>query len=779
MQKFVFPARLISLIAAVSVVAGSGLSPAIYWHVSPVGASSTALFAGAFASPNASAPPTAFLCPSGAASCASSGAALPLLLGWEGSVAFTYPPACASASSAGACAFQFCSGADPSACTTVPDPNAPDVWWAVAHPPLPGTVFVPGPTGDGSVLVNDGAGALVSGGAGGGGSLLRLFGRALAFAGGGALECIPATGRTPSASSTLRLSAQAPPLPALVATCYELTFNLSAAPAQGGLAPGVGAYPDATLTTPFGSFALPLVVAATTPPSSGGTGPVTIDVDGDAGGNVSAALALAAAAGPGGAIVVLGAHAYALSQPLSMPNGTALVGAGAAASVLVFSFPPEGQVPGSAAISGAGSSDWGLFDLGVLILSAPAGTAAVHMAPGTANMTALRVNVTMAQTNVSNAFFIEGAGWEVASSFILQGGVCLWPPSNDDTDFPISVTFRLHGASDGFFRGNTLLWQCSAFDMDVSSRVVFEDNNLTCTQAGVIPHGNSISSYDQLSIPFSQGFSYSHNVQSRPPNNNRTNWGFHESLTTDGPGGWGAGVIGAIDGATVNVPVGLNADTHAAGATALIVAGPGAGQWRGVLARPNATAVQISAPFDEHVVANASVVAIIATVGSKIIGGNNFTWGSVVQEFGSTITGVFADNHFDHQNNAMADAGDVDGSLTGFGLCYGNEPEPMFYVEYVDNVMSDSNGIALHDVSPNSECNASYPGPYIRWAVVRGNSIGGIAPSNPGICGSINATNPATSDLLVEGNTFECPPGGFLPGGNGLNIYAAHSVVQQ
>jgi hypothetical protein len=90
--------------------------------------------------------------------------------------------------------------------------------------------------------------------------------------------------------------------------------------------------------------------------------------------------------------------------------------------------------------------------------------------------------------------------------------------------------------------------------------------------------------------------------------------------------------------------------------------------------------------------------------------------------------------------------------------------------------MVDSNGISLHDASPNAQCNSTYPGPYIRWSVIRGNSISGVAASNPGICGSVNASNPGTSDLLVELNTFGCPPGNLLPG-DGLNIAAAHSVV--
>lgn len=114
---------------------------------------------------------------------------------------------------------------------------------------------------------------------------------------------------------------------------------------------------------------------------------------------------------------------------------------------------------------------------------------------------------------------------------------------------------------------------------------------------------------------------------------------------------------------------------------------------------------------------------------------------------------------------------------TGFGLCYGGEPQPLFFTEYVGNTLASSNGISLHDV-PNAACNATFPGPYIRWAVIKDNAIGGVAPCSPGVCGAINATNPGTRNLLVEGNTFDCPPGNLLPGGNGLNVAAANSVVR-
>ena len=64
--------------------------------------------------------------------------------------------------------------------------------------------------------------------------------------------------------------------------------------------------------------------------------------------------------------------------------------------------------------------------------------------------------------------------------------------------------FRLyvHHATQGLVARNTILWQCSAFDMDTTDRVICEDNTFTCTNTGVLPHGNSISGYDWNSGTF-------------------------------------------------------------------------------------------------------------------------------------------------------------------------------------------------------------------------------------------------------------------------------------
>jgi hypothetical protein len=63
--------------------------------------------------------------------------------------------------------------------------------------------------------------------------------------------------------------------------------------------------------------------------------------------------------------------------------------------------------------------------------------------------------------------------------------------------------------------------------------------------------------------------------------------------------------------------------------------------------------------------------------------------------------------------------------------------------------------------------------------MIRTNKIGGSSPSQPGVCGVINATDSAlTTDLVVESNTFGCPAGHVFPGSGVNSIRAEHSVVQ-
>jgi hypothetical protein len=98
--------------------------------------------------------------------------------------------------------------------------------------------------------------------------------------------------------------------------------------------------------------------------------------------------------------------------------------------------------------------------------------------------------------------------------------------------------------------------------------------------------------------------------------------------SADGSGGWGGGLITAIDGSTVSVASGLVPSIDARGGIAVIVSGPGSGQWRSVVSRPNNSTLVLSAPLDAHAVIGESLLAVIFSSGGKIVVGNNFSWGS-------------------------------------------------------------------------------------------------------------------------------------------------------
>ena len=85
-----------------------------------------------------------------------------------------------------------------------------------------------------------------------------------------------------------------------------------------------------------------------------------------------------------------------------------------------------------------------------------------------------------------------------------------------NTDFQDSATFQMHASDAGFIHNNQVLWKCSGYDMDVSSNIVFENNNFTSTNAGILPHGNSVSFYDYQNFPTSANWSFSHNYLARP-----------------------------------------------------------------------------------------------------------------------------------------------------------------------------------------------------------------------------------------------------------------------
>ena len=121
---------------------------------------------------------------------------------------------------------------------------------------------------------------------------------------------------------------------------------------------------------------------------------------------------------------------------------------------------------------------------------------AVFMPTGATRAVFFGLHIQMEQNNVSNAFKIFGKQFEIGENVVHQEGLCLWPgygPKSDATPFQPSVALYMNEAVDGWVHDNEFYWKCSMMDLDVSDRVIFEDNVITMTEPGIPPHGNSIS----------------------------------------------------------------------------------------------------------------------------------------------------------------------------------------------------------------------------------------------------------------------------------------------
>ena len=438
------------------------------------------------------------------------------------------------------------------------------------------------------------------------------------------------------------------------------------------------------------------------------------------------------------------------------------------------------------------ATGWGLEAVTLVIVSALPATYGV-LAQGS-DFAMRSVAIHLHQTNVSSAVKVDRARrFEITDSLMVQHNLCFWGPKGGmhdaNTPFPDSSTLQMHNASTGFVHDNTLLWKCSGYDMDVSSNIIFEHNNITATEAGVLPHGNSISFYDYAHVPTSANWSFSHNHMARPPKNDPHNWAFHETLTGDGSGGFGAGYVDTLsaDGMSVTLAASFTLRSQArgpVGGTAMVCGGLGVGQSSIIVkvesaANLNQTVLFLATPFDGNVVGGGrSTLCLTATVGSKIVSGNSFNNGMVVQWFGTTTRGVISDNDFTDMNVCSSGYGckSGDGALEGFGLCY-NGPQPLWMAEYSGNTMVRSNGITLKDgLASTPVCNSStYGGPFTRWQVIRRNSIGGVADSQT-VCGTISLSGGGVStDVVVEHNTFDCPAGKTQPP---IAVNCSHCHVQ-
>eukprot|EP00729_Bicosta_minor_P004002 gene4002-27673_t len=278
--------------------------------------------------------------------------------------------------------------------------------------------------------------------------------------------------------------------------------------------------------------------------------------------------------------------------------------------------------------------------------------------------------------------------------------------------------------------------------------------------------GNSISGYDFARHPSSRWWSYARNTMVRVPSTwaDRASWTQRETVTTDGSGG--SLVLDANMSADITAKHG---DTVLINNQSLftlkILGGPGTGQTRLVTGWDHTTrTLSLESPLDDHFVVGeetGSILTVVCSFGAKAIVGNTFNWTEVVQWYSNTLGGVIADNLF-----------------TDCNACY-NGPGPVWFTEFVGNTQVRSDGIALLDVPRISSKNGVnqndcpvYGGVYVRWSVIRRNSIAGIslAQSREKRCGSVSNNNKNSTDLISEHNIIDCPVGGTTINANGKGL---------
>eukprot|EP00045_Choanoeca_perplexa_P010870 m.112858 g.112858 ORF g.112858 m.112858 type:complete len:743 (+) comp15422_c0_seq1:1217-3445(+) len=639
--------------------------------------------------------------------------------------------------------------ADSQNSTAIVPINTPDVWWAQAMPPVDQASWQP--------LLNTSVTVTVPAG-----TAVRIFGRGLSWDLKG--RCRDAKAPLADPSTALQIPHNSR-LQAVLASCYEALFPLPQV-----VVPGV--YNNTVLKTGFGSSP-PFTLIVT--PAEAPWQVQNVNVEKDHNGNITAALAAIVPQPKVNYRVALGAKTYSLITRLTVPNNTALFGQGEGVTTIVFTLPED--IHDGHMIDGL--SHWSVSDMSIRVESAAAGQAVINMQHGGVNFTLHHTNITMLQRNVSNAVAIFGSGFEIYDNTLAQLGECLWSPygpGSDRSNFQYSVTMYMVNATDGHVYNNQGYWNCSWMDLDVSNRVVVENNTIACVKKATLPHGNSISGYQWQQYPSSEFWYYVRNTMSRPANNSKTNWVQRETLTTDGSGAWGTGHMTPTKvlpngQAEVTVAWLVEANAPKAGTRALVVSGPGMGQHRKILGYDEASkTLTLNAPFDEHV-GEGSLVSVVSSFGSKVIAGNTFVWAEVVQWYGNTLRGVHSDNVF-QDCNVQPGGGDYAGALQGVGECYHGTGEN-YYTEFYGNTLVNSDGIILSDDNQNTtepEC-AAFMGPWLRWNVVRRNAISGLSQASKSVnasspsCGAVQLRSPqrVSTDIVIEANGFTCPAPGVLP----------------
>jgi hypothetical protein len=538
-------------------------------------------------------------------------------------------------------------------------------------------------------------------------STLRVFGTSLAFANGrGVPYASPKAERQPVddvGRVVVRLTLQPPSgslgsgdpveISAATQSAYDATFSL-----PSSLVPGVYAVevkstlPNATWTTSRDSdqrtINITAVASAFLPSACAPTATLKVH-DRD---SLVAALATAAHDHPEGVAVALAAGVYNMHETdvLAIPDCTVVKGEGMSATVLVWPnvsglCKVGGSRPRLVGASVGGVGPITVSDLGVVVSAGGFGSGCpgVIGAHGGSGHTFARLNVTMYDVGPSQHVFGSAVSLEDTSNVLVEDCTFLHCGNSTPGDAHAGVNSPILSASRSsslVIRNN--LWQVglSGWHIDQSWHVVMESNTFTGyfdnDPARPLPNMDGafwFSSYGQGPFPGAGRFFYANTTQNERPHT-KPQVGGGESFTLDGgnDGGYYGPVVDASrsDGASADsntVTVAGDVCWHHVGGytpadcsttvspwvggrtghVALILTGPGQGQWRrvvGVSGTRNRT-VHVDAPFDPSPTA-ASTLQIGPFRGQIMIVGGHFQAGGTMQLYAACYDCVVAENTF-------------------------------------------------------------------------------------------------------------------------------------
>eukprot|EP01044_Picomonas_judraskeda_P000385 COSAG03_NODE_17_length_21787_cov_46.088436_9_plen_829_part_00 len=647
------------------------------------------------------------------------------------------------------------------------------------------------------------------------GETLRLFGRRLAFDAKGCRK-YNSTEPISGAETHVRLTAAgaeaAVEVEAVTQSCWEARFKLPATLLPGTYKLEVATHLGGRLgpyTAPTQTDVHRLVIS---PEATRGV--IVFQPNARTGSAIVSALA-AAAAHPGGGIVQLSAGVYTLeaSTTLAVCEGCTLRGAGMSETILKFGKQTIGTAQARqhmALIHGANTSHfWALEDLAIEApmsdhmnhysgspVVADCGLAALALNKyglrddenswACAGMSVSRVKITIDKTcapgtawpaqkdflkscggytainstekgnsmlaGVVPAVMITGRDAVLQDSEITHYGTC---GSN------VAFAVLVQSAANVAVHRNTITYGCAPYGFAAVDGLVFEGNSLV-PYKGASGGGANIDTFGNKGQM--RRLLYANNTQRLTPG-----VASHlETMTLDGGAGAYEGEVSVTDNGQKLTTAGQPQFAFPPGsqwraewsvASALLLEGPGAGQWRRALldGASNNDTYTLERPFE--VAPARKTFAVIGKLEGQLLFVGN-TWArSHFQLYAMCLDCVVAENLFD--GCFAADWGRNPHALVGGW-------QPNFQVEWVLNTVVGGTGISFmtsdqpltctpglankYRCPPGSKINASYGGPLNNRIVLRGNVFEG----GSGIQLAVESAQAQTNaNVLVDSNLLQ------------------------